>query len=191
MLLSSAARCAFALAPDVAVDDRHYAVVARVRWSGLLHGFVRYTATLTLQQLLERRLGVNAGVECVVEQRREGLNGSRICLVPAPLEDDRSERGLGQIGQHRAVDRQAPGTVLVRGADQQGRHAVAKALVARHHGAETGRPQLVLDPRQLAFGGGGKAIQEEGAKREVEHCVAQQLVSFIRVAGRRGPARVR
>ena len=68
MLLGSAARCTLALATDIAVDDRHYAVVARVRWSGLLHGFVRYTATLTLQVLLKRCLGVDSGVERMVEQ---------------------------------------------------------------------------------------------------------------------------
>ena len=165
--------------------------MARVRWSSLLHGFVRYTATLTLQQLLERRLGVNARVQRVVEQGREGLDGSRVGLIPAAFEEDRTKRGFRQIGQYRPVDGEPPRTLLVGGTDHERGHAITKALVARHDRAEARGTQLVLNARQLAFGGSRKALQEKGAEREVEHCVAQQLVSLIRVAGRRNTARVR
>lgn len=171
-------------APDLLAGDESDGLEVLVMGrAGVTHNDVLYGSPLTLQGLLELRLGVETALLRPLEALAERCHDRRAHRLPAVLEVDGADRGLHQRRQHgRRADQ--PLGVVAPALRPVGEHAAAEVDLPRHRRARSPRDDVGLEAGEAALVGDRVATVELLGDDRPEDGITEELQPFVRVAAR-------
>ncbi len=151
---------------------------------------VRHLAALPRELLLQLGLVVDVARRRVLDAAAEGADDRRLDRGEPVLEEERGQRGLEQRRAHVAVLGQTL-HLLLGDALRMLEEELLQAELVGDDRAALARDDVRAQPGQLALGEVRIRVVQGARDRELEHAVAEEFESLVRVAPVGRPGRMR